>query len=153
MNPSIISLALTLLLFSPPASHTSCAASDKEQLTTMLHEFMEGASKNDAAAHDRFWAEDLVYTSSSGERFGKAQIMQGLSEAAPSNNEDPAMVYSAEDIDIRQYGNTAIVVFRLVGEVPGDTESVMQFFNTGAFIKRSGSWKAVAWQATIIPAP
>ncbi len=153
MNPFIILLTLMLLLVSPLASQTSCAASDTEQLTAMLHEFMEGASHNDAAAHDRFWAQDLVYTSSGGERFGKAEIMQGLSAPTVSESDAPAMVYSAQDIDIRSYGDTAVVAFRLLGETEDGTGLVRQFFNTGTFIKRGGTWKAVAWQATIIPPP
>jgi hypothetical protein len=30
---------------------------------------------------------------------------------------------------------------------------VSQYFNTGTFLKREGEWRAVAWQATRIPAP
>jgi hypothetical protein len=32
-------------------------------------------SRNDAAAHERFWAEELIYTGSSGKRIGKADIL------------------------------------------------------------------------------
>jgi hypothetical protein len=28
----------------------------------------------------------------------------------------------------------------------------LQYFNTGTFLKRDGEWRALAWQATVIPA-
>ena len=129
------------------------AESDEEVLTGMLNEFLAGASINDAAAHDRFWAEDLVYTSSKGLRFGKAEIMEGMSSDSDSASEEPEVVYSAEDIRIRQYGDTAVVAFRLLGSLQDGSGEVMQYLNTGTFVKRDGEWRVVAWQATVIPAP
>lgn len=39
---------------------------DYEILENLLHEFLIGASVNDYETHDRFWADDLIYTSSNG---------------------------------------------------------------------------------------
>ena len=134
-------------------STATWADSDEEVLTGMLNEFLAGASTNDAAAHDRFWAEDLVYTSSKGLRFGKAEIMEGMSSESDSGGDEPEVVYSAEDIRIRQYGDTAVVAFRLLGSLQDGSGEVMQYLNTGTFVKRDGEWRVVAWQATVIPAP
>ncbi len=52
------------------------------------------------------------------------------------------MVYSGEDVDIRLYGDTVIVVFKLVG-TPTDKSAaadVLYFSNTGTFLKRDGVW-------------
>ena len=108
---------------------------------------------NDAPAHDRFWAEDLVYTSSSGQRRGKAEIMKGLADDAGADSEEPPVVYSAEDIRIRLYGESAVVAFRLLGTPRDDTSKVDEYLNTGTFVKRDGKWQVVAWQATVIPEP
>jgi len=62
-------------------------------------------------------------------------------------------VYSAEDVQIRLYGDTAVVAFRLMGSPRGGGGQLMQYFNTGTFVKRDQQWRAVAWQATIIPDP
>jgi hypothetical protein len=50
------------------AGLSGAAQSDKDarELTRMLNDFLAGAGKNDAAAHDRFWADDLIYTRSAG---------------------------------------------------------------------------------------
>ncbi|HLF30987.1 MAG TPA: DUF2785 domain-containing protein [Xanthomonadales bacterium] len=136
----------------------SAAADDAAQLTAMLSEFLAGASLNDAAAHERFWADDLIYTSSSGERIGKGDIMRELNAPADKDSDEPPTVYSAEDIRIQQYGDSAIVAFRLAGASLADpgaqvaSPQVTFYYNTGTFLRRDGVWQVVAWQATRIPA-
>lgn len=124
-------------------------APDAAELTALLKSFLVGASRNDAAMHDRFWADDLIYTTSSGRRKGKADIMRDLRSAPAPNAAEPATIFTAEDIRIQQYGTTAIVAFRLVGtsKKDGKTE-VANFLNTGTFLKRDGKWQVVSWQAT-----
>jgi ketosteroid isomerase-like protein len=140
-------LAAALVAFSTTAS----ASPDEQALTQLLNDFLAGASVNDVAAHERFWDDDLVYTSSSGLRFGKADILEGMESEESAVAEEPEVVYSAEDIRIRQYGDTAVVAFRLLGSVQDGSDTMLQYFNTGTFVKRDGEWRAVAWQATVIP--
>jgi ketosteroid isomerase-like protein len=124
-------------------------APDMAELTTLLKEFLAGASRNDAAVHDRFWSEDLIYTRSSGRRIGKADVMHDVRSAPAPKPGDRTTVYSAEDIRIQQYGNVAIVAFRLVGTTEnGGRRQVTNYLNTGTFLKRQGQWRAVSWQAT-----
>ena len=166
------SVVLALALAGAP---TVWAGDDSIELTNMLNEFLAGASIDNAAAHDRFWADDLIYTSSNGERIGKADIMSGLSapadvnkaeadkadaeavDAAEAVTGEAATVYRAEDIRIQQYGDTAIVAFKLVGTTSAAGENtaaapeVLYYYNTGTFLRRNGLWQVVAWQATRIP--
>jgi len=127
-------------------------AADEAELTRLLREFLAGASRNDAAAHQRFWADELVYTGSSGRRIGKADILADLQTPASPRPAGPGTTYTAEDIRIRQFGETAIVAFRLVGTSSnGGRTEVTRYLNTGTFLKRGGEWRAVAWQATKAP--
>jgi ketosteroid isomerase-like protein len=134
---------------------TSVAVADSntdaevEVLTEMLHKFLAGSYE--AETHARFWADDLIYTSSNGTRFGKADIMEGMS-AGDDSDEAPDTVYTGEDVQVQVYGTTAIVAFKLVG-TPKDGSAAQNYFNTGTFLKRDGEWRVVAWQATIIPPP
>jgi len=132
-------------------STTASATPDEQALTQLLNDFLAGASVNDVAAHERFWDDDLVYTSSSGLRFGKADILEGMESEEAAVADEPEVVYSAEDIRIRQYGDTAVVAFRLLGSVQDGSATLLQYYNTGTFVKRDGEWRAVAWQATVIP--
>ncbi len=127
---------------------------DGAELTRLLKEFLAGASRNDAATHERFWADDLIYTGSTGRRVGKADIMRDVRAAPAPKPDDPKTTYTAEEIRIQQYGDTAIVAFRLVGttEKDGKTEAA-NFLNTGTFLKRDGKWQVVSWQATRLPRP
>ena len=142
-------LILTLLL----GAH-SAGASDVEELTSMLQDFLANSDKE--AAHQGFWAEDLVYSSSAGLRFGKADILAGFEptdDAAEAGDDAPTMVFSGEEVDVRVYDDMAVVAFKLVGtptdEAAGD--DVLYYYNTGTFLKREGVWQVVAWQATKIP--
>ena len=126
-------------------------AADADDLARMLHEFLAGAG--DAAAHDKFWADELVYTSSSGTRTSKTEIMQGFAEADDDTSTEAGPVYTGEDLQIQIFGATAVVAFKLVATPVGgaDNSAVQSYFNTGTFLKRGGVWKVVAWQATRIP--
>lgn len=121
-------------------------AGDEEDLRDLLNDFLAGVSQ--AETHDRFWAEDLIYTSSAGTRTSKAEIMAGFGE---ESDDTSAPVYSAEDVRVQLYGTTAVVAFRLVAT--GDDAEVQQYLNTGTFVKRSGIWQAAAWQATKMSTP
>ncbi len=141
-----------------PSSAAPSAAPDAKELTQLLNDFLAGAGRNDATLHDRFWADDLIYTSATGTRRGKAEIMRNVRNPVPEPG--PATIYSAEEIRIQQYGSTAIVAFRLVAtpspaapNAPAQAAppAVQRFFNTGTFLKRNGEWRVVAWQATRIP--
>ncbi len=121
----------------------------EEELTGLLHNFLEGVSEE--RVHDRFWADDLIYTSSSGTRFGKEQIMAGFNNEE-SQAETPVTNYTAENIQIQVYDDMAVVAFRLVGKTEtGDGIETNQFLNSGTFVLRNGQWKAVNWQATKVP--
>jgi len=123
---------------------------DKDDLENLLHDFLRGASENNPEIHDRFWAEDLIYTSSNGERVTKKIIMDGLDD---NNNIAETPDYHAEEIQIRLFDDMAVIAFKLVAvslNSNGDEER-LEFYNTGTFQKRNGQWKAVAWQATRIP--
>jgi len=147
-------ILVMVLVLGAHAQTTQAVAPDAGELTRLLTEFLAGASRNDAAVHERFWADDIIYTGSGGRRRGKAEIMHDARSAPAPKAGDPRTIYSAEDIRIQQYGNTAVVAFRLVGRTDknGRTE-IANFLNSGTFLKRKGKWQVVNWQATKMPRP
>jgi hypothetical protein len=150
MKKILFSILITCVV--AVAGHGQQTSRDAAELSRMLNEFLIGAGRNDAAVHDKFWADDLIYTRAAGQRIGKPELMRGVRSAPPSTAGTAKSVYTAEDVRIQLYGEAAIVAFRLVGttEKDGQTET-SRFLNTGTFIKRNGKWQAVAWQATAIP--
>lgn len=152
MGRFLVTLIAVLVLCAPGVAHGEDPAPAAQELTALLRDFLAGASRNDPAAHERFWADDLVYTGSAGSRTNKAEILASLKK--PPDPAEEALVYSAEDIRIRQYGDMAVVAFRLVG-TPADKAAgaPLHYLNTGTFRRRAGEWRAVAWQATREAAP
>ncbi|MGI8435634.1 MAG: nuclear transport factor 2 family protein, partial [Chthoniobacterales bacterium] len=138
--PLLSALCLAALVRAEPTPAVSPAmAPDAAKLTKLLHDFLAGASRNDIAMHDRFWADDLIYTGSSGRRLGKAEIMKDVREEAakPASAGAETATYTAEDIRIQQYGTTAIVAFRLIGTTQkGEKTEVANYLNSGTFLKR-----------------
>jgi ketosteroid isomerase-like protein len=145
--------AAVALVLAPMVSFNAQTAPDAAELTRLLNEFLAGASRNDADVHDRFWAEDLIYTRSAGVRINKEELMKGVRSAPPPKPGDPVTVYTAEDIRIQQYGDAAVVAFRLVSTTTRSdgTKTVANNLNTGTFVRRNGRWQVVAWQSTSIP--
>ena len=112
------------------------------EITSLLTEFLEKV--DEAEMHDRFWAEDLVYTSSGGERFGKERIMQGLEDTENSEN---TVTYSSDKVEVKDLGNVATLTFQLIANTP---DGELRYWNSGTFVKRQGLWKAIVWQATTV---
>ncbi len=144
----------SVLLVLIASSLDAQSAPDGAELTKLLQDFLAGAGRNDATIHERFWADDLIYTSALGRRKGKADIMRELRTEPAAKPENGNAVYTPEDIRIQQYGDTAIVAFRLVATTDrSGTKTVANYLNTGTFLKRNGKWQAVGWQATALPKP
>jgi len=148
------SLGLLLVVLLMASTTIAQSAADAAELTKLLNDFLAGASTSDATMHDRFWADDLIYTGSGGRRRGKAEIMRDVRSAPAAKPDDSITVYSAEDTRVQLYGNTAVLAFRLVATTKraGMTE-VGNYLNSGTFVKRDGKWQVVNWQSTKVPAP
>jgi len=125
----------------------SASAADADEILDMLDNFLAHAGER--SAHERFWANDLVYTSSRGTRTTRDEILASFDNAGEDDGE-PGPVYTAEEVVLKQLGDAAVVAFKLVATPPDDLP-VMYYYNTGTFIKRDGEWRVVAWQATRIP--
>ncbi len=142
---AVLMVSMAVLL---PVAGWAAVADEHAELERSLHAFLAGASSNDPAVHEAFWADDLIYTSASGQRFGKAQIMAGLASASDEPATGPR--YGAEDITIRVMDKLAVVTFRLTADEDGLRTA--EYFNTGVFRKEGDAWRAFTWQATRIPA-
>ncbi len=127
----------------------------RAEITALLESFLSPGQNPTRAAHERFWADDLVYTSSTGKVTNKAEILKSFDEPSkqvPGTPAEPEPVYSAEDILVRTYGESgevAALTFRLVARsADGATQT---YRNSGTFLRRAGKWQAVTWQATKVP--
>lgn len=153
LGPVAIGVLLLGLLLAAPAAARDGETMDESRvvsrITAMLQDFL--ANVGEAAAHDRFWAADLVYTSSGGVMNSKPGILKGFDAppASPAAPAEPEVRYSAEDILVRPFDDSAALTFRLVAHAADGTRT--QFRNSGMLVNRDGQWQVVTWQATRIP--
>jgi ketosteroid isomerase-like protein len=147
MTLALSSLLMTVALAAPDGAP---AAPDAAALTQLLNEFL--AHTASVEMHQRFWADDLIYTRAVGQRLGKAEVVRDVGSRLTPKPGEPPTTYAAEDVRIQQYGDTALVAFRLVATTPRDGGAeVARYLNTGVFHRREGRWQAVGWQATRMP--
>ncbi len=115
----------------------------------LLEEFLNKV--DDPAMHERFWADDLVYVSAAGAVKTKAMILESMRAGDTPGSRDrkpdePKTTFSAEDVKVRPLAaDVAMLNFRLVQHAGDKTN---HFRNSGTFVKRSGRWQVVSWQAT-----
>ncbi len=121
------------------------------ELTAILNQFMHDAAHGNAAGFDSFFADDVLYTRSTGAVVTKAEIMKTLRASGPLL--EVTTTFTAEDITVHEYGDTAVVAFRLVrhdehsaGKPPTSTN----YRNSGTFLRRNGHWQAISWQSTMV---
>ena len=81
-----------------------------------------------------------------------AKAMKAFADAAKSGapKPEPRAAYSAEDVLVRLYGDTAALTFRLVARNADGT--VATYRNSGTLLHRAGKWQVDTWQATKEPA-
>lgn len=143
----VVVVAVCFLTVSEASAQKQKATATQE-VTGLLNEFMDAAGRSDRAVFDKFFADDVIYTRATGVVTTKAEIMANVGK--PGTATDGKTAYSAEDITVHEYGEMAVVAFRLVGRATAsDGKTVTSFYrNTGTFLRRNGKWQAVAWQAT-----
>jgi len=139
------------------AAATTARAQEKgssrtaDTLTAMLRQFLIDAAQGNVAGFEAFFADDVIYTRSAGVVTNKPEILKNVANLRPTP--ESKTTYSADDITVHDYGDTAIVAFQLVArtEHSGGKVEISNYRNTGTFLHRKGRWQVVAWQSTRMP--
>ena len=144
-------IAIVALVLAATASTAQTPPAEAE-LKTLLNHFLAAASHSPASAEDKktfdhFFADDVLYTRSAGVLTNKREIMKSFDE--PPAKDPRQGAFSAEDVAVHQYGEFAVVAFKLVQKLDDGTRN--EFRNTGTFQKRDRRWQVIAWQATRVP--
>jgi len=147
----LVLIALLVPLANLVARQSAGDAATKEKLTAMLRQFLVDAARGNVAGFASFFADDVIYTRSAGVVTNKAEILKNVASLRPTA--ESKTTYSAEDVTVHDYGDTAVVAFQLVArtEHAGGKIETGNYRNTATFLRRNGRWQAVAWQSTKIP--
>jgi len=142
-------ILVAVLAGAPALADAPATTGAAQQVVALLREFIAGAGGGDPALYDRFFADDVLYTRSTGAFTTKSMIMESVRAPAPAS--EPSMSYGIEDLTVHPFGDTVVVAFRLVAHAAHDGKTeTLKFRDTGTFLRRNGRWQVVAWQATRI---
>jgi hypothetical protein len=150
MNQFKIPQAVAMILLAGALASSQAQSPDaKAEITQLLRDFL--AKVDEPQTHERFWADDLIYTAASGTVRTKPEIVKSVRDGASQPKDakaqaEPKATYGAEDVTVRQFGDTAVLNFKLVQHTDGQPDNF--FRNSGTFVKRDGKWQVVSWQAT-----
>lgn len=102
----------------------------------------------DLATLERLCSADLIYTHSNAQRDSKAEYLDQVKTGYFRYFE-----ISRPEEDIRVFGDTAMVVGRMVARVAvGGAEKRLDNRSLAVWIRRSGNWALLAYQPTPVPA-
>lgn len=111
-----------------------------QELMRIEQEWAAALTRNDAAALDRILAPDYVLTSAESETVPRAQMLADMRSGVMRFT-----AATAEDLQVRVYGQTAVVTGRgtFSGQLRGAPFSATERF-TDVFVRRNGRWQAVS---------
>ncbi|MBA2731392.1 MAG: nuclear transport factor 2 family protein [Acidobacteria bacterium] len=144
MRDSVASIFLTVIMvFSVgqiPQTNESNAA--EQEVRKLERAWLDAYEQHDSKAMNAIVAEDFVITFPDGTRQTKPQIMDSIKR--PRNPANPLKFYT-EDVQARVYGDTVILIGRVVTEYSRDGKPVKeQSRYTDTYVRRNGRWQVVA---------
>lgn len=156
MRRYFICLFLTIV-FCFPVSAQTIDKTDKKQ-SKIEAELMQierdiGAAnvRRDKAYFERIEADEFIFTDSGGGLTTKAEDVASLDKPA---GEFKLVSYTVDDMQVRLYGNTAVVTGRATTISRGkDREIVGKSRFTDVFVKRGGRWQIVAGHSSRLREP
>ena len=132
---------------SKPMGEKVAASSSVEQAVQQrLNELNTALGSSDTAALDRIYADDYTLVNMSGAVTTKAQRL-----AAIKSGELKYESISVDQVNIRSYGDTAVVTDRATVKLQDKGQDLSgQYRVTLTFVKIKGAWQLVAAQNTRI---
>jgi uncharacterized protein (TIGR02246 family) len=142
-------LALTLLLAAPFGDSLARQAQQsqltraEEEVRALERRWLDAYEQKDPEAMDRIVAEDFIITFPNGGMQTKPQLMAMIK--APRRPSAPRMRFHTEDVRSRAYGETVILIGRVITEFEREGKTVReQSRYTDTYVRRDGRWQVVA---------
>ena len=136
-----ILIAIVLLQQAPELSKD---AFDLKELYRLEAVWNDAHVKGDADALDQLWANDLVVTVASMPVMTKAEAL-----AMVRSNRMPFSKYETSELNVRRFGNSAVVTGRLLRERSMNGKTITDNWRfTKTYVVVGGRWRVVAWHAS-----
>jgi uncharacterized protein (TIGR02246 family) len=119
----------------------------EQEIRKLEREWFDSYVRGDRAAFDRIVADDVVITYGNGSVGNKSQAIAEIKAPA-----DSSYSLTSDDIQVRVYGETAIVTGRVTEKGTFNGRSLnSQSRYTDVWVRRNGRWQVVAAQNTRLP--
>src|SRR6202521_1903031 len=129
------------------ARATSGNAKVDQEIRRLEREWFDSYVRGDRAAFDRIVADDAVITYGNGKVGNKSEAIAEIKAPA-----DASYSLTSDDVQVRVYGDTAIVTGRVPEKGAFNGRSLnSQSRYTDVWVRRNGRWQVVAAQSTRLP--
>ena len=148
----ILAAAVPFAAAWPRASETPQAGEAEREVRKLERAWLDAYEQRDAKAMDAIVADDFTITFADGSIQTKAQILNSIK--APRRPASPTFKFHTEDVQSRVYGDTVILIGRVVTEYQRDGKAVKEENRyTDTYVKRRGRWQVVASHLSNVPQP
>ncbi|MEW6735099.1 MAG: nuclear transport factor 2 family protein [Acidobacteriota bacterium] len=140
----VLILGLSVISFGQPADKKQSENEKIEQdLIQLDRQWAELAVRGDITAFDRIIADEHVSTFSNGKLVTRDEDRAYIATSAAKYQS-----ITTDDVKIRVYGDTAIIIGRVMVKTRSGSEA--QYRYTTVWVKRQHNWQIVAEQHTSI---
>jgi len=121
----------------------------KAELMQLERDIGRANVERDAEFFERVEADEFVFTDSGGGLTTKREDVDGVRK--PANPDVKLLAYDVDDMQVRVYGETAVVTGRVTTKqnVKGEERTGKSRF-TDVFVRRDGRWQLVAGHSSRI---
>lgn len=143
---SVIIFTIFSLALGQMKNKSSAQNNVEQELKRLENEWLNSYLRGDKQTFDRIVADDFTRTDESGKFATKAEEKE-LVQAPPASVK---VSLTNQDVQVRVYGEAAVVTGRIVSKVQGGLNFQSRFTDT--FVKRNGRWQVVVRHYSRIPA-
>lgn len=106
--------------------------------------FTQAVLQADSDALERIISDDYIFVSGAGRKMSKEEHIASL-----KSGDTKYTSLTSEDIEVRAYGDTAVLTVCLTGEASINGHNVSgRYLVTRIYVKQDGHWRVVSVQAT-----
>lgn len=139
----LIRLGLIALMFLAACNGVFAQDGTPQEVQKLERAWLDAYERHDEKAMNAIVADDFTITFPNGSMQSKAQILASLKGPRPAGR---SIKFHTEDVQARVYGDTVILIGRVVTEYQrdGQTASKEEQRYTDTYVKRNGRWQVVA---------
>jgi uncharacterized protein (TIGR02246 family) len=139
-------------LLARPARQQPKLTKAEEEVRRLERQWLDAYEQNDPAAMGRIVADDFTITFPNGAMQTKPQLMAMVK--SPRRAGQPRMKFHTDGVQSRAYGDTVILIGRVISEYERDGRTVKeQSRYTDTYVRRDGRWQVVASHLSSVEEP